>query len=330
MELSDKDILRKYISGNCDSQELERVRAIMESPGYRALMDELLSEESNPIQAGDTGMPSIHMQHWLEQIDRRISDIQHEQPHSKRRIPFYLRYAAVWLLAIGLGVWGVRHYSLPKQEASLVWIEQYSPKGQRIRITLPDSSVITLAADSKLRFPERFNDTTRSIFLEGEAFFEVVHHPEQPFIVHTAGIRTRVLGTSFRISTFAGSTTVSVATGKVRVDHEEAQQQSLAILTAGQQLSYANGKAELTSVAVDELTGWKEGQLIYTGKPLRGITDDLGRWYNKTITYRNTGKAAIPMDININTRLSIEKIMKVLAASGGFTYKIDRDTIVIY
>ncbi len=332
MELSDKDILRKYISGNYTSQELERVQAIMQSPGYPALMEELLHEESNPIQAGDAGVTSIHMQHWLEKIDRRIADVQQEQLYPKRRIPFYLRYAAVWLLAIGMGVWGVRHFSQPRQEAvSQVWKEQYTPKGKRIRITLPDSSIVTLAADSRLRFPDSFKDSTRTIFLEGEAFFEVACNPDKPFIVHTADIQTRVLGTSFRITTFAGSTTVAVATGKVSVDQMEAeQQQSLAILTAGQQLSYANGKSELTSVLVDELTSWKNGQLVYTGKPLKRITDDLGRWYNKTITYQNSGKASIPMDISINTGLSIEKIMKVLAASGGFTYKMDRDTIIIY
>ncbi|MCT1523852.1 FecR family protein [Sphingobacterium hotanense] len=334
MELSDKDIIRKYINGNCTEQEMLRVRSIMESPRYRQLMEELLSEDGNPIQPGITETTPPQMQDWLDKIDRRIAQSQHRAEQKNSQRPFYLRYAAVWLLmTIGAGMFGIHYYNKQKQQAvSIVWMEKYNPKGKRIQITLSDSTVITLAADSRLRFPERFTDTTRTVFLEGEAFFEVAHNPSKPFIVHTADLQTRVLGTSFRISSFKNAaTTVSVATGRVSVDQiSESSRQSLAILRPGQQLHYADGQAQMLSVSVDDLQGWKEGQLVYTASPLGEITDELGRWYNKNITYSRPATANIPMDINLDTHISIDRVMKILAASGGFTYKIKQDTIIIY
>lgn len=333
MELSDKDIIRKYISGSCTEAEMVRVRSIMESSLYGQLMEEVLSEEGNPIQPRTTETKLPQMQDWLDKIDQRIAQ---EQPATQKiiRRPFYMRYAAIWLLmTIGAGLFGIHYYSKDqKQTTAIVWTEKYNPKGKRTRITLSDSTVITLAADSRLRFPEKFTDSTRSVFLEGEAFFEVAHNPAKPFIVHTTGIQTKVLGTSFRITAFKdAATTVSVATGKVSVDQvSETSRQSLAVLTPGQQLQYADGQAQLLSVSVDDLQGWREGQLVYTGRPLREITDELGRWYNRHITYARPATAAIPMDINLDTHISVERVMKILAASGGFTYQIKQDTIIIY
>ena len=57
------------------------------------------------------------------------------------------------------------------------------------------------------------------MYLNGEAFFEVVKNPKKPFLVFTKDIVTKVLGTSFTVKAFDGDKEVKVMvkTGKVNV-----------------------------------------------------------------------------------------------------------------
>ncbi|TZF82517.1 hypothetical protein FW774_13480 [Pedobacter sp. BS3] len=85
--------------------------------------------------------------------------------------------------------------------------------------------------------PGRFNGNTREVYLTGEAFFQVTHNPQKPFIAHTDGLNTCVLGTSFNINAYPqlAQVRVSVATGKASVT---ANHKVLAMLAANQQVAY--------------------------------------------------------------------------------------------
>src|SRR2546422_815804 len=65
--------------------------------------------------------------------------------------------------------------------------EYATPRGRRAVLRLLDGTEITLNADSKLRAPVTFATGQRDVYLEGEAYFSVVHDAARPFIVHTAG-----------------------------------------------------------------------------------------------------------------------------------------------
>ena len=58
-------------------------------------------------------------------------------------------------------------------------------------------------ADSKLRFPTKFGKGERVVELEGEAYFQVVHNEDAPFIVKTSQMAIKVLGTEFNVSAYA-------------------------------------------------------------------------------------------------------------------------------
>ncbi len=331
MTLSDKELLRKYINGNCTPEELTRVKILLAKPGYSEMLDELLSEDGNPViadhQAGDA-----QMQGWTNKISRKIAEDNQQRITPVIRKPYFFRYAAIWIVfALGAGVWGISYLKKAKEPATIAYTEIFNPNGKRTKILLSDSSAVYLGAGSKLRFPERFPDSTREISLEGEAFFEIAHNRKKPFIVHTADIQTKVLGTSFKITAFKGHPlAVEVATGKVRVDRLIAKKlQSLAVLTPGQQVIYTNGKTQNTTVTVDDLKEWKEGHLIHTEKPLRFIAEELERWYNVKITIASPKKADMLMDINITANIPINRVMKVLSASGNFKYQINGSEITI-
>lgn len=334
MELSDKDIIKKYIAGNCTGQEIARVRSIMARPDYNGLVDEVLSAQGNPVQANLDGEDEPQMRAWTEKISGRIAQDADRSNQRSLRKPFFFRYAAIWIvLAMSAGMWGVTQFRKSKQQPqAIAYMVKFNPSGKRTKLILPDSSVIVLGSESRLHYPERFAGTTREVSLEGEAFFEITKNPEKPFIIHTGEIQTKVLGTSFKITAFKDRPlSVSVATGKVRVDRFSGQQvESLAVLIPGQQVLYSQGKASTTGIEIDELTEWKEGHLVHIGRPLKEIAEELERWYAVKITVANAKLAKMPMDINITANIPIDRVMNVLSVSGGFKYTITGNNIRIH
>ena len=87
------------------------------------------------------------------------------------------------------------------------------------KVKLADGSTITLYPKSKVKFPEDFNRNERSVYLTGQAFFEVVKNAQKPFWVFTEDISTQVVGTSFMVKAFEGAkeSNVEVKKGKVLV-----------------------------------------------------------------------------------------------------------------
>ena len=70
--------------------------------------------------------------------------------------------------------------------------EIMTKKGQRSLLTLSDGTKVWLNADSYLKYPDSFNGMKiREVFLEGEAFFDVVENIRQPFLVRTSGIQVK-------------------------------------------------------------------------------------------------------------------------------------------
>lgn len=82
---------------------------------------------------------------------------------------------------------------------------------------LPDSSFIQLSAGSTLKYPADYGAVTRELHLNGECYFDVRQDARHPFTVHSNGISTTALGTSFTVQALNNKNTVTVKllTGKV-------------------------------------------------------------------------------------------------------------------
>lgn len=86
------------------------------------------------------------------------------------------------------------------------------------KVQLADGSVITLLPGAELTVEKSFPSDTRDVFLKGDAIFSVAKSKEHPFIVHTEGFQTKVLGTVFKIMQSTGEYKVELYEGKVMVN----------------------------------------------------------------------------------------------------------------
>lgn len=100
----------------------------------------------------------------------------------------------------------------------------YVPFGATRTMELPDGSTVTLNGNSSLRFDRWWSGNgPREVWLEGEAYFDVVHlgkHHATRFLVHTPTVTVEVLGTTFNVSQRTGKTRVVLNTGKIKLSHE--------------------------------------------------------------------------------------------------------------
>jgi transmembrane sensor len=161
-----------------------------------------------------------------------------------------------------LVTWLARDQSAPAPMREVATV-----RGQRAELRFPDGTRITLAADSRLRFPGVFKGRTRDVYLEGEALFRVTHDPARPFLVRAAGSVTEDLGTEFGLKAYPGTghVQVVVAEGKVALRPGTAPSSGGLVLTSNQLGRLTpDGQGTITDhVDVDRYLGWSRGRLAF-------------------------------------------------------------------
>ncbi|WP_114936616.1 FecR family protein [Mucilaginibacter endophyticus] len=332
-----KSLIRKYISGQYTPAELEEIREFIAKPGSQQLFDEVLEEQGTGlIPEDDIDQP--HLEDKLKFFYQKLhQQSQKEIPEQAPRVVSifnkrYLRHVAIWTVFIlGAAIYGITRFRKVPVKEQIAFHEQVNPLGQRSKIVLPDSSEVYLGAGSRLHYPDKFASNTREISLEGEAFFQVTKNPHKPFIIHTGTVQTRVLGTSFKIDAFKNQPlSVSVATGKVRVDDVRGNKiKSLAVLIPGQMVTYHNSQAITSAVVITEVSDWKDALLSFHNRSLKDVTLILERWYNVKILYRKPAIANKKISVALQADMPLNKIMKVLAATAHFDFIISGQQVNI-
>ena len=95
---------------------------------------------------------------------------------------------------------------------------QNSETATTLVTTLEDGSVVYLAGNTSLKFPEHFSSDRREVSLQGNALFEVAGNRKQPFVIETEDTRIEVLGTAFNVKSNDSSPfELSVQRGEVKV-----------------------------------------------------------------------------------------------------------------
>ena len=179
------------------------------------------------------------------------------------------------------------------------------PSGTMSTLTLSDNTVVYLNAGSKLIYPSEFNGDEREVLLFGEAFFEVSKNKSKPFIVKTASLSVKVLGTKFNISAYSEDNDINtvLVEGLVSVKRNDASIFERSItLEPNQMVRYNKQSKELTTSTVDAeyYTLWKDGMLKFENEELSSIIHKIERFYNLTITLKDPMKGNIQMSGKLN------------------------------
>lgn len=185
--------------------------------------------------------------------------------------------AAVSIVAIVLAV-AVRFAAEPHMSTYQTAI------GERETLSLSDGSQIELNTSSSLRIAR---DTAgRQAWLDGgEAYFQIKHDAQHPFVVVAGESRIVDLGTKFTARRFPDHLEVTLVEGSARLETPaNAAGTHSAVLQPGDAATVADGLIKITrkpsAVLVDEL-GWRKGLLKFRYATLSEAAAEFNR-YNRT------------------------------------------------
>jgi len=171
---------------------------------------------------------------------------------------------------------------LSNSEATVAMTTTY---GSRSEVVLPDGSVVKLNAGSNLEYHYDKVSQTRKVDFSGEAFFEVAKS-KKPFVIETAdGLKVKVLGTRFNLSTYPEDRTAQTSLFEGKVELSQNGSESL-ILEPGQiaTLDKKSNKIKYTEGEVSHTTSWMQNKLYMENMSLQDVCTKLERWYDVQIT----------------------------------------------
>ncbi|MCG8317999.1 MAG: FecR domain-containing protein [Cytophagales bacterium] len=154
-------------------------------------------------------------------------------------------------------------------------------RGEQVAFYLPDSSKVTVNAESKITYNALFWGKSRKIQLEGEAFFEV--EEGKKFEVMSRNGSVEVLGTSFNIFARENKYIVNCLTGKVKVNNKD--HNDFKILTPGLSTRIENNRLQLISrLKPEKISAWARGEFYFEMTPLEEVIKELERQYDLKIS----------------------------------------------
>ena len=212
---------------------------------------------------------------------------------------------------------------------------------QPLNLKLSDGSTVTLKKGSKLQVSNDFGLQTRTVFLTGEAFFEVQKDPQHPFLVYAGGIVTKVLGTSFTIRAYnnEAKTLVAVRTGRVTVYQEEKTNKrnqvhnEQILLTPNQQVVFEKKEEKLVKTLVESpvilLPSAENENFEYDETPIPKVLIQLEKAYGVKIIF----DAELLANCNLTATFGDEPLydkMGIICETIQARYEIADGQIVIY
>jgi transmembrane sensor len=213
-----------------------------------------------------------------------------------------------------------------KKTGPVVWHEEVTSAGEKSIITLSDGSQVTLNAESKLKYPDLFNDVSREVYLEGEGYFVVQHTNNRPFILHTGSLSTTVLGTTFNVSAYPENKTIAVSLleGKVKVSrNEKGTIGNIAVLQPQEQLRY-DKELDVSSCSLFdslEAVGWKDNIYKFENESVAHVLSQLKKAFG--ITFKITDQTVLAQKITIKfENNSPQTVIDVIKHLTGLEYKI--------
>jgi ferric-dicitrate binding protein FerR (iron transport regulator) len=266
------ELLVKFLAGEASQHEAEQIRQWQKvSEENQRQFDEFKNtwELVHSKRAEDKINLEAEWNRMQQYIDRQ----------NIKRIPVFnrglrlLAVAASIIVISSLGVLVNNYLSVERIATGIAEVKT---------VTMPDRTVITLNADSRLTYSKKYGETERTVKLSGEAFFEVEPKAEKPFHVNVSGLTVKVLGTTFNVQAPKRNETVNVAVVEGIVAVSDKKSTTDNVVTAGEALSYRRSEHSFDKKRVvnRNFMAWKTKHLVFENMPLEQVIQSLQDAYH--------------------------------------------------
>ena len=251
--------LAEWLAGTISDAQLKLMVCEADYSAYKQLRDSI-----RPFQLSDPDMEENYSK-TREKIDLG----KNRTRRGVFRLLPYFSAAACILVLFGL------FYLLAFSNSENTGI------GTKSSVKLADNSVVTLNAQSTLKYPTLFK-YNRQIKLSGEAFFDV--EKGSVFCVETENGTVEVLGTQFNVLARNGFFEVICYEGLVKVSAND----KTIFLSKGNGVHFYDGKLEKVNESNNLQPSWINGESSFKNIPFHVLIEQLKSHYNYQIKFPKT------------------------------------------
>lgn len=295
-----RKLLHKYFKNESTDKELKKILEWTESSEKNRYY--FLSERKL------WNIKSIHLQE-TKKDSRSIS--------TKSIINYAAFIAAVCLLLVGFS-----HFQTNRTGNYQV---VNVPIGQRVNIVLADGTSVWLNSNTTLTYPVRFGKNIRQVKVNGEAYFEVAHNDNCPFVVDTEKYQIKALGTTFNVKAYSdyGMFETALIDGSVRIIDKMHKVNLL--LKPNERVFEEMDRLYVKKGLSNEDYLWKNGLLVFNDEPIRTVLELLSAYYGMKISLENEKIKNYRCTSKFLYNNGLDYILKVLQRD--LHYEIQKDSV---
>lgn len=306
---------------------MSRRAALRDAARWAMREDERVAVEPPPLAAADV-QATLDDPALAEALAEaagfgRLSDDDIRAMRATRRRGLLAGGAAALALTVGIGGWSAG-WLRPGAAPAAVAQHYETQRGQQLEVALTDGTRLHLngatSLDVTLGEKQRLVELRR-----GEAFFDVAHEAERPFLVHAGDAATRVLGTAFDIDLMGGEVRLAVYRGKVRFGGYHAEKGGV-VVPAGWRSRFSGGVALAPTRFDASQQDWRQAWLDTDEMRLGDLVEALNRRGGPLIE----APAAALADIPLSGRFKLDNPRQLLEAIGesyGFRVSGEQDRL---
>ena len=343
----DGELLDRYLAHECMEEEVAIVRRyLMAHPELAKALASFLSDlddeaaRPTPPDASESWSRLQARQHEGEEEfppDSRAPSAVRQAAVKRRRHLFALLpsprrgsglrrivYSALAAGVVVAGVFSVMRQqpapTPPPPEQTFATVNR-----ERAELRLTDGTRVRLAPASRIRVTANYGEQDRTVFLDGQAYFEVKHDSTRPFAVHAGTTIARDIGTDFAVRSYPEDRAVQVVvrTGSVAMSN-------VGRLDAGDvgRLGYDGISSVTRGVAVAPLLAWLDGHLVFHDAPLATVIEELRRWYDADVRLADSKLGSLPFT-GVLTDASFRSSIDLVAATLGLRVRRAGNTVML-
>ncbi len=303
-------------------------------------------------------------QDWQKFLIKLAEDEKTILPKKNRTVRYIRR--AVEIAAVIIIVFGIGFFTNKLIPQKQMYATLKVPYGAKTQLDLPDGSKVWVNSGSSLTYPVDINQSNVTLFLEGEAYFDITKIEGRKLNVKTSTINIEVHGTAFNVRAYDDDNVVetTLVRGSISLSGSVGGKslESPIILKPNQQATLVKGEQsysvedinnkepeQITSqkekksipkeyrnpslsikklVEVSDATSWKNNKLVFKSQRFDELLVRMERWYNVNIILEDKDLSG-SLYTGTFDKETIEQAMKALSLSLPFSYEIDKNQIRI-
>jgi transmembrane sensor len=314
------DLIAKVLTDEATgAEQAELNRWLAESPTHEKYFADIKQIWTQSPSALDT--LDVDTDKAWSKVQKRLHEPPKKLTISWLSMPNLLRIAAIGLVLFAAIQFFNKSPTLENKEIVATTFVSKDSLSDGSKIILNKKSSVTTV----------FSKKERRVKMVGEAFFNVAHNTEKPFVIEVKTLEIKVVGTSFNVDNLseAGKIIVTVNTGKVLLRGIYGAE---TYLEKDEKATYdvATGLFEGKTKIVDKDVVDYKNRLEFDGISLRDVVKQINQLFDTHIEIASASIENCPVSSGYDKRMSLEKYFKeILSESIDLTFEKVGDKIIL-